>query len=209
MTQPIRVLLADDHPLVRAGLRATLAAAPDLELVAEAATADEVQQACRQHRPDVVLLDLAMPGPPPAATVARLREDAPALRVIILTAHDEEAYVRALLALGVAGYVLKDEAPEALVQAIRSVMQGGSWFSSAVIRRLAQPDLPATAAGELTARERQLLGLLAQGWHNARIADELHLSEQTVRNYVSRLYAKLGVRSRAEVMAWLLDHGAG
>ena len=209
MTGPIRVVLADDHPLVRAGLRATLAAAPDLELVAEAATADEVQHLCRQHQPDVVLLDLAMPGPPPAVTVARRREESPALRVIILTAHDEEAYVRALIALGVAGYVLKDEAPEALVQAIHSVAQGGSWFSSTVIRTLAEPERPSPAAGALTARERQLLGLLAQGWHNARIADELHLSEQTVRNYLSRLYAKLGVRSRAEVIAWLHDHGTG
>lgn len=209
MTTPIRVLLADDHPLVRAGLRATLAAAPDLALVAEAATADEVQHLCRQHQPDVVLLDLAMPGPPPAVTVARLREDSPALRVIILTAHDEEAYVRALIALGVAGYVLKDEAPEALVQAIHSVAQGGSWFSSAVIRKLAEPERPSPAAGALTARERQLLGLLAQGWDNARIAGELHLSEQTVRNYLSRLYAKLGVRSRAEAMAWLHEPGAG
>ena len=209
MTRPIRVLLADDHPLVRAGLRATLATAPDLALVAEAATADEAQRLCHEHGPDVLLLDLAMPGPPPAATVAYVGEQCPRTRVIVLTAHDEEAYARGLIAMGVAGYVLKDEAPEALVQAIRSVAQGGSWFSYAVIRKLAEPERPAPAAGALTGRERQLLGLLAQGWDNARIAGELHLSEQTVRNYLSRLYAKLGVRSRPEAMAWLRDHGAG
>ena len=199
---PIRVLLADDHPVVRAGLRATLAA-PGLAVVGEAASGDEVPARCREARPDVVLLDLQMPGPPPTAVVAALRAACPEARVLVLTGHDEDAYVQELLAVGVAGYVLKDEAPEALVDAVRGVAHGGSWLSRSVVERLVQTGRSGGRAGPvLTARERQLLALVAQGWDNARLAATLHLSEQTVRSYLSRLYAKLGVRTRAEAIVW-------
>ncbi len=204
---PIRVLLADDHPLVRAGLRATVALADDIVLIGEATTGEEAQQLCRELTPDILLLDLHMPGPPPSATVAYLRDACPATRVLVLTAHDEDAYVRALLAAGVAGYVLKDEVPETLLHAIRGVAGGGVWFSQGIAAKLVSIlGNHRDAARELTERERELLRALEQGWDNARIASALNLSEQTVRNYLSRLYGKLQVRSRAEAMVWLREH---
>jgi DNA-binding NarL/FixJ family response regulator len=208
--EPIRVLLADDHPLIRAGLRAGLAAEPDFALVGEAADGHDALRLCREHRPDVLLLDLQMPGPSAVETVTAVHECCPGVRVLMLTAHSEAVYVRGLVAAGVAGYVLKDEAAELLVDAIRSVARGGTWFSRPVVAKLVQPHVPrATQEPSLTRRERQVLPLLAQGWDNARIASTLYLSEQTVRNYVSRLYAKLGVSSRAQAMAWAQRHGYG
>ena len=204
---PIRVLLADDHPLVRAGLRATVALADDIALIGEATTGEEAQELCRELTPDILLLDLHMPGPPAVGTVAYLRGASPATRVLVLTAHDEDAYVRALLAAGVAGYVLKDEVPETLLHAIRGVAGGGVWFSQGIAAKLTNIlGNHRDAARELTERERELLRALEQGWDNARIATALNLSEQTVRNYLSRLYAKLQVRSRAEAMVWLREH---
>ena len=203
----IRVLLADDHPLVRAGLRATVATAPDILLIGEATTGDEARQRCRELAPDIILLDLHMPGPPPVATVAYLREHCPATRVLVLTAHDDDAYVHGLLAAGVAGYVLKDEVPETLLLAIRGVARGGTWFSRAIAAKLARAVAPgASDLPHFTEREEELRRALEQGWDNARIAAALYLSEQTVRNYLSRLYAKLGVRTRADAIIWLRDH---
>lgn len=206
-TLPIRVLLADDHPLVRAGLRATVVTAPDIALVGEATTGDEARRLCQDLAPDVILLDLHMPGPPPVATVAYLREHCPTTRVLILTAHDDDAYVQGLLAAGVAGYVLKDEVPETLLHAIRGVAQGGTWFSQAIATKLARAVAHRTnGTPDFSEREQELLRALEQGWDNAHIAASLYLSEQTVRNYLSRLYAKLGVRSRADAIIWLRDH---
>jgi DNA-binding NarL/FixJ family response regulator len=208
MSRPIRVVLADDHPVVRAGLRLTLTAEPDIVLAGEATSGDEARRLVRELQPDVLLLDLSMPGPPAAETVAYLRERWPALRVLVLTAYDDDIYVRGLVAAGVAGYVLKDELAETLIQAIRSIVRGGAWFSQRVIDKFMHPGQPLPlVAPELTDRERQLLGLLTEGRDNARIAEALYLSEQTVRNYLSRLYAKLGVHTRTEAVVWARDHG--
>lgn len=207
MAAPIRVLLADDHPLVRAGIRATLAAVPDVVLVAEAADGYAVQRLTQDCGFDVLVLDLGMPGPSATSLVRAVRARCPHARVLILTAHDEDAYVRGVVAAGAAGYVLKDEAPENLVQAIRSVARGGAWFSQAIVETLVRPDRPDLQdPPDLTPRERQLLHLVAQGRDNAEIAAELHLGEQTVRNYLSRLYTKLGVNSRAAAIIWARDH---
>jgi len=203
MTDKIRVLLADDHPLVRAGLKSTLAAAKEIEMVAEATSGDEVQRLCRESQPDIVLLDLNMPGPPPHETVAYLSEQCPAVKVLILTAYDDDAYVRSL-ATQVAGYVLKDEATETVVQAIYTVAQGGSWFSRPVVEKMVRWQ---TEDPGLTEREWQILKLMAQGWENKRIAAEIELAEQSVRKYVSRIYTKLGVTSRAEAVVWAKERG--
>ena len=207
---PIRVVLADDHPLIRAGLRASLTPEVDIALVSEATNGHDAQRLCREHRPDVLLLDLQMPGPPAAETVITVQQYCPAARVLMLTAHNEAVYVRGLVAAGVAGYVLKDEAPELLVDALRSVARGGTWFSRPVLTKLVQPQAPGSPPQpSLTRRERQVLPLLAQGWDNGEIAATLNLTEQTVRNYVSRLYAKLAVSSRAQAIAWAQRHGYG
>ncbi|HET8626587.1 MAG TPA: response regulator transcription factor [Thermomicrobiales bacterium] len=207
MAAPIRVLLADDHPLVRAGIRATLAAVPDVVLVAEAADGYAVQRLTQDCGFDVLVLDLGMSGPSATSLVRAVRARCPHARVLILTAHDEDAYVRGVVAAGAAGYVLKDEAPENLVQAIRSVARGGAWFSQAIVETLVRPErVDLQGPPDLTRRERELLHLVAQGRDNAEIAAELHLGEQTVRNYLSRLYTKLGVNSRAAAIIWARDH---
>jgi DNA-binding NarL/FixJ family response regulator len=209
MAEPIRVLLADDHPLVRAGMRAVLTAEEDVALVGEATTGQEVQRLCPELKPDVLLLDLNMPGPSPFETVAYLREHCAETRVLILTAYDD-AYIHGLMAAGAAGYVLKDEAAEAVVGAIRAIAEGGTWLSRPVAEKLAHPgtgeDAQAQTAG-LTDREREIVRLMAQGWDNARIAGELNLAEQTVRNYVSRIYTKLGVTSRVQAAVWARERG--
>jgi DNA-binding NarL/FixJ family response regulator len=206
MSESIRVLIADDHPLVRAGLCTTLQTEPDIVIAGEASDGDEAQRQCAGLQPDVLVLDLNMDGPPAVATLASVRELCPRTRVLILTAYDGDTYVRALVQAGAMGYVLKDEAPEALVQAVRSVARGGTWFSRPVVETLVHDKHDENDAPLLTERESQIMRLIAQGWDNARIAEELCLSEQTIRNYVSRLYGKIGVQTRAEAVVWGRDH---
>lgn len=202
---PIRVLLADDHPLVRAGIRATLSSETDIVVVGEAADAMEAQRLAEEVQPDVLLLDLSMPGPSATETVTYLRERCPKVRVLILTAFDDDAYVRGLVNAGVAGYVLKDEVPEAVSCALRAVVAGGTWFSRHLMQRLAQNPLDnADTAGEeveepkLTGREVQILQLLVEGQTDREIGQELNLAERTVRYCLRNIYDKLRVANRTE-----------
>jgi DNA-binding NarL/FixJ family response regulator len=211
MSKTIRVLLADDHPIVRTGISAMLSVEQDLVLVGEATNGHEAQRLSRELRPDVLLLDLHMPGPPPVETVGYLHVHCPEAAVLVLTAYDNEVYVRSLIMAGASGYVLKDEAPEKVVHAIRTVVKGGSWFSRHVLEKLVQlkRDGFETYETTLTKREEQLLSMIARGWSNKHIATSLHLAEQTVRNYVSRLYIKLDLQSRGEAIIWAREHGLG
>lgn len=211
MMPPIRVLLADDHPAVRAGIRAALMAEGDIEVAGEASTRDEARRGCLALRPDVLLLDLNMPGPPLLEVVADLRARLPALQIVVLTAHDGAAQARELLGLGVGGYLLKDEPLEAVAQAIRAVTTGGTHFSRVIMAKLIPgPAASLVGAGQavaLTARERQLLRLLVRGWDLPRIAATAGIIEQTARNYLSHLYGTLGVHGRAEATAWAHRQG--
>lgn len=203
MSKPIRVLLADDHPLVRVGIQTALAASNDVQLVGEAADGHTALRMLAEQPCDVLLLDLNMPGPKPLETVMFVRQRYPGTKILILSAHDDDAYIRSLVAAGVSGYVLKDEALEAVVRAIGTVHGGGTWFSWPVIEKLVKPPAPArTEEIVLTERDRQILVMIARGLDNRRIAAELHLAEQTVRNYISRLYDVLRVHSRAEAIVW-------
>lgn len=209
MNDPIRVVLADDHPLVRAGIRTSLAAEPGIEVVGEAADGDEALEQCRLLQPDMLLLDLSMPGLPPLALIQALRAMRVSICILILTAHNSDAFVRGMAEAGVQGYILKDEAPDALAEAIHAVAAGGEWYSHAVMDKLTEfmGQTSALPNGALTRREHALLHLIAIGWDNARIAEELFLAEQTVRNYSSRLYSKLGLASRAETIIWARENG--
>jgi DNA-binding NarL/FixJ family response regulator len=208
MSKSIRVLIADDHPLIRSGLCLALQTEPDIVVAGEAADGHEAQRQCANLQPDILVLDLNMDGPPAIATMAAVRELSPRTRVLILSAYDDDVYVRGLVLAGALGYVLKDEAPEALVQAVRTVAQGGTWFSRPLVENLVlHAQHERSAVPPLTERESQIIRLIAQGWDNARIAEELFLSEQTIRNYVSRLYGKIGVQTRAEAVVWGRDHG--
>lgn len=204
MTKTIRVLLADDHSLLRIGIRTILAAEPDLIWVGEATCSNQVQSLCQELQPDVLLLDLNMPGFAPTETVIFLREYCPAMKILILTAYDDDVYVRNVVGNGVMGYVLKDEAPETVVQAIRAVAEGKTWFSQPIIEKLVRLK---SSSPTLTDREQQILRLIAQGRDNIRIAMELNLAEQTVRNYISHIYAKLEVNSRPKAVIWAREHG--
>lgn len=209
MEESIRVLLADDHPLVRAGIRATLDADDGVTLVGEATDGYEAQRMGRELKPQVLLLDLNMPGPRPVQTVAYLREHCPEVKVVALTAYDDDAYVRGLVSAGVAGYVLKDEATDMVMRAIRAVVQGDTWFSRHIMEKLAQIGNKRDSDSNLTGREKEMLEMVARGLDNTHIGVELSLADQTVRNYLSRIYTKLGVSSRAEAIVWARERGMG
>lgn len=209
MTAPIRVVLADDHPLVRAGIRSALARYDQIDLIGESADGPSTIRLCIEQQPEIVLLDLNMPESPPAVTVARLRAECPNTQIIILSAYDDDAFVRGLTAAGIAGYILKDEALEVVGRALESVARGDTWFSRNIVVKLAAPVVATPRGGNsprLTNRERQLLVLLLEGHDARQIATTLSLSEQTVRNYLSRLYDKLNVNSRAEAICWARDN---
>ena len=203
-------MLADDHPLVRTGIRTILADEEDVTIVGEAVDGREAQQRSLSLRPDILLLDLSMPGPPASETVIYLREHCPQVKVLMLTAYDDEAYVRGLVAAGVMGYILKDEMPETIVRALHAVMRGDTWFSLPVVRKLARKGTlngSQSAAIELTERERRILQQMVWGLTDREIGEALYLSERTVRYSLRRVYDKLGVDSRVEAAAQAVQLG--
>lgn len=195
----IGVVIADDHPLMRSGIRATLDRVADICVMGEAADGAEARNLCKRLSPDVLILDLNMPGPSFLETLESLKNAVPDVAVLVLTAFDDGVYVRSLVKAGIAGYILKDEVPDALVSAVRTVRHGGTWFSRAVVGKLREVAEDESVLGGLTERERDVLTLVAKGRANGDIALELGLAEQTIRNYVSRIYEKVGVHSRVEL----------
>jgi len=210
--QAIRVVLADDHPVVRTGIRTFLEQAADIEVLAEAEDGKAALRLAEELEPDVLLLDMELPGITGVEVTRRLQAAGSLVRVLALSAYDDEQYVFGLLDAGAAGYLLKDEALEAIVAAVRGVARGeGGWFSRQVAEKVV-----AWARGEraappgvarLTEREVEVLRLLARGWDNRRIAETLCIGEQTVKNHVSRIYAKLGVESRVEAVIRAISLG--
>ena len=205
--KPIRVLLADDHPFIRAGIRAELAEEDDILVIGEASSADEVLSRCPDLWLDVLVFDLSMPGPPPRETVAFLKQHCPDLKILVLTAYQDEAYVRGLVALGVKGYVLKDEATEALVDAIHAVERGETWFSQQVLEKISSQAGSGLSEVALTTRELEILKLLRQGLTNKEIAYQLRIAERTVRFHVENLLEKLNARNRPEAVANAIQRG--
>ena len=209
----IRVLIADDHAVLRAGLRLLINAQPDLEVVAEAASAPEVVKQAAAAAPDVVTLDLSMPGGSGVQTIERLRQECPRVRVLVLTMHDDPAYLRAVLAAGGAGYVVKTAADTELLTAIRAVAQGRTFvdlnLSGGQVQAVLGGGGGRRAAGldQLSPREREVLGYLAQGHTHQQIADRLFLSVKTVETYRARIADKLGLRTRADVVRYAVEVG--
>ncbi|MGW4501090.1 response regulator [Micromonospora sp. NPDC004336] len=200
MSRPIRLLLADDHPVVRAGLRAVLATEPDFEVVAEAATAEQAVALADRDRVDVVLMDLqfgaGMHGADATAAIAA-RPDGPV--VLVLTTYDTEADILAAVEAGAAGYLLKDAPPEELAAAVRAAAAGRSALAPAVAHRLIdRMRAPGTA---LSRRETEVLQLVADGLSNQQISRRLHLSQATVKTHLVHVYGKLGVDSRTAAVA--------
>jgi two-component system, NarL family, response regulator NreC len=208
----IRVLVADDHAVLRAGLRMLIRAQADMDVVAEAADGEEAVRKAAEARPDVILMDLSMPGAGGIRAIERLRQECPASRVLVLTMHDVPAYLRAALAAGASGYVVKSAADSELLSAIRGVHRGRTVLDPALATSALQNTLGRRPAGGLAAdplspREREVLDLIAQGYTNQQIADRFGLSVKTIETHRSRLVEKLGLRSRAELVRYALDSG--
>lgn len=207
---PIRILVVDDHPIIRSGLRTLLDTVPDMRVVGEASGGLEALGAIDQLRPDVVTLDMSMAGMNGVQVLEKLREVAPDVRVVTLTMHDDLPYMRGALRAGALGYVLKSSEPSELLEAIRSVHSGRIFIDKSCAANLMKalvddPPDPAAAQAErnqLSARETQVLALLARGFTNKEVADRLFLSVKTIETYRNRLTEKLGFRSRSELVAY-------
>ncbi len=213
MSEKIRVLLADDHAVVRQGIRRFLEEADDIEVVAEAANGREALERIREHRPDVAVVDIRMPEMSGVEVTRRIRERYPQTRVLILTAYDDDPYVFALLQAGADGYVLKTASGDELVQAVRTVYQGQSALSPEIatkVVRQAVTGKPATAADQvepLTPRELDVLRLAAKGLTNKAIGHQLGISHRTVQGHLASIYGKLGVSSRTEAVTEAIRRG--
>jgi DNA-binding NarL/FixJ family response regulator len=212
VTEAIRVLLVDDQKLIRLGFRLVLEAEPDLAVVGEAGDGQEALQLVREAAPDVVLMDVRMPQMDGIEATRRIVAEHPAVRIVVLTTFDLDEYAFAALRAGASGFLLKDAHPQELTAAIRAAHAGDAALSHRVTRRMIQlfgGSLPSqegapTAVDELTERERQVFLAIARGRSNAEIAQELYVSESTVKTHVGRVLAKLGARDR--VHAVILAH---
>ncbi len=210
----IRVLLADDHRLVRAGLRMLLATQPDIEVVGEAGDGEETVVATQRLRPDVVLMDLAMPKGGGLDATRRIANSGLPARILILTAQAEAQYLLPVLRAGGSGYLLKDAADEELVEAIRAVHRGEAYLPPSAatllvrdyLHRLGESE-PADAFEQLSPREREVLRITAEGYDARAIGERLFLSPKTVETYRRRAMEKLGLQSRAELVRYALRHG--
>ncbi|MEV4442120.1 response regulator transcription factor [Streptomyces sp. NPDC049577] len=216
----IRVLVVDDQVLIRAGVAALLRAAPGMTVVAEGSDGEEAVALAAEHRPDVILMDIRMPGLSGIAATERILRDAadPAPRVLVLTTFDLDEYVYAALRAGAAGFLLKDAGPQRLLAAITAVAGGDTLFAPSVTRRLVEafterlPDEPVTEAvpeglDGLTGRELEVLRLTGRGLSNAEIAGELVISEATVKTHLNRAMTKLGLCSRAQAVVVAYESG--
>jgi DNA-binding NarL/FixJ family response regulator len=213
----IRVLLADDERLVRAGFRMILKAEAGLEVIAEAADGLEAVKAVQELRPDVVLMDIRMPKLDGLETTRRiLARPEPRPRVVVLTTFDLDQYVYEALLAGASGFVLKDIPPEQLVEAIRVVAHGDALLSPTITRRLIEefvrrpPDAahpPPRELEQLTPREAEILRFVARGLSNAEIAAQAFVSEPTVKTHIARILMKLGLRDRVQVVVYAYEHG--
>ena len=208
---PIRLLIADDHPIVRKGLRALLEDQPDIKVVGEAADGNEAVEQAREFGPDVILLDLMMPGKDGLSAIGEIKREQPNARILVLTSYFEDEQVFPAIKAGALGYLLKDSSPQELLQAIRDIARGQSALHPAialkVIRELNHPaDLPATT-DPLTARELEVLTLLGQGMSNAEIAVRLTISERTVGTHISNILSKLHLASRTQAALYALKQG--
>ena len=213
MAEKIHVLLADDHAVVRQGIRRFLEEAGDIEVVAEAGDGREALRLVEEHQPDVAVLDIRMPEVTGVEATRRIKERFPQVRVLILTAYDDDPYIFALLQAGADGYVLKTASGDELVQAVRTVQRGESALSPEVATRVVQQartGKPATAADQvepLTPRELDVLRLAARGLTNRAIGHELGISHRTVQGHLASIYGKLGVSSRTEAVTEAVRRG--
>jgi DNA-binding NarL/FixJ family response regulator len=205
----IKVLIADDHGVVRRGIAGVIAEQADLELVAEAANGAAAVQLAIEHEPDVALLDMQMPGLDGIDATRQILAACPRTRVAVLTSFAEPARIRAVTDAGATGYLLKDSEPAELIAGIRLVAAGAFAMAAEAARALAQRRTSAPAAGNLTPRERTVLALLGKGCSNKEIARRLEISEKTVKAHLTRVFREIGVFDRVQAALWARDEGFG
>ena len=211
--EKLRIFLADDHMVVRAGLKTLINGQPDMLVIGEAGDGETAWQQARECQPDVVIMDITMPGLNGVLATTRLKRASPQIKVLALSVHDDTSYLRQLLTAGATGYVLKHAAADDLIQAIRIVAAGGTYLDPAlaghVVARYVQvPGVTSALLGtELSERETEVVQRIAHGYSNKEIAAQLNLSVKTVETYRARAMEKLGIDSRAELVRYALEHG--
>jgi DNA-binding NarL/FixJ family response regulator len=204
--EPLRIVIADDHVFFRDGVRTLVEAAPDLELVGEAGTGDEAISLAASLQPDVILMDIRMPGTNGIEATRRIVQASPHIRVLMVTMFEDDQSVFTAMRAGARGYLLKGAKYDEMLRAIRAVGNGEAIFSPSIAARFLEyfgsmrPATPPAVFPELSEREREILGLIAQGCKNAEIADQLVLTPKTVRNHVSNILSKLQVADRAQAI---------
>src|ERR1700761_728915 len=206
----MKVLIADDHGIVRSGLRLLLERQADIEVVAEAADGAEAREVAIRERPDLAILDVKMPKLTGLQATREIKAQAPEVSVLILSMHDDERYLFEALKAGAGGYVLKKEADQFLVDAVRAVVRGEPFLTNAAQRALVRAwiaDAPAGPVEPLTPREQEVLKLIAEAHTNREIGEILHLSEKTVESHRGNLLRKLGMRDRVELVRYAIRRG--
>jgi DNA-binding NarL/FixJ family response regulator len=195
----IRVIVAEDHPVVRSGVKNILNKAMDIEIVGEAGDGGEAYRLVQEHQPDVLLLDVELPGMDGVAISKKLREEKSGVKILVLSSYSDREYIMEMLALGVSGYLIKDEVPQNILNAIRGVSQGEKgWVSREVAALLGKISSQDQDRDQLTPREREVLGLVVDGQTNREIAFNLDISEKTVEKHLHNVFKKLDVSSRVE-----------
>jgi DNA-binding NarL/FixJ family response regulator len=206
----IRVLIADDHPIVRSGIKAELTRHADFEITGEALTADEVIEKVELIPIDVIILDISMPGLRATEVIKRTGISHPQIKMLVLTAHGDKGTIMAILKAGAHGYVLKEEDPYVLPDAIRTVMKGKNWVSPTVATLMMgkfREDKGSKNSGVLTERECEVIRLIADGLSTKDIASRINMAERTVEFHISNIYDKLGVNTRPSAVRWAQEHG--
>ena len=215
MEESIRVLIADDHPLFRDGMRGLLGSLPDMEVVGEASSGEQAIELARELQPDVILMDIKMPGINGIEATREILHTSPRIGVLVVTMFEDDDSVFAAMRAGARGYLLKDSSGQEVGHAIRAVASGEAIFGPGVAQRLISffsapsPAMPERAFPELTDREEEILSLVAQGKINQQIAKELFVSLKTVRNHVSNIFLKLQVADRAQAVIRAREAGLG
>jgi two-component system response regulator NreC len=204
--ETIRIVIADDHAVVRRGLRQVLEAEPQFHLVAEAATLDDARRFVRGHHPEVLVLDLNMPGGSSLEHIPAIRSECPGTQIVVLTMQSEPAYARRALSAGALGYVLKEAAEEELVEAIKRAALGDIYLNPRLGARVAAEPSPGPPGG-LSEREVGVLRLIALGYTNVEIGERLHLSVRTVETHRAHIQRKLRLNTRADLVRYALEHG--